>query len=271
MLSNKDYIKGIFRQTIFRSDKGYIIGLLKVLETNIPEVKEYINKTLTFTGYFADLNENDRYIMYGEVVNHPKYGFQFNVQESERTKPDDKDGIVEFLSSDLFKGIGEKMAERIVNKLGEDTLDLIIKDKACLYTVPKLSEAKINLIYDTLIKYEESHEIIIKLTELGFTMREALSIYNTYKSNTIRIIENNIYRVVEDIDEIGFIKVDTVALLLNDDKCNLNRLKACIIYIMKELSFKKGDTYLYYGEIYDGVSYYLKNDIDSTTFDQAIN
>ena len=271
MLSNKDYIKGIFRQTIFRSDKGYIIGLLKVLETNISEVKDYINKTLTFTGYFADLNENDRYIMYGEVVNHPKYGFQFNVQESERTKPDDKDGIVEFLSSDLFKGIGEKMAERIVNKLGEDTLDLIIKDKTCLYMVPKLSEAKINLIYDTLIKYEESHEIIIKLTELGFTMRESLSIYNTYKSNTIRIIENNIYRVIDDIDEISFVKVDAVALLLNDDKYNLNRLKACIIYIMKELSFKKGDTYLYYGEIYDGVSYYLKNDIDNDIFDQAIN
>ena len=162
----KDFVKGTFRQTIFRSDKGYIIGLLKVSETNIIEMQEYVNKTITFTGYFAELNENEKYIMYGEITNHPKYGFQYNVKESERIKPEDKDGIVEFLSSDLFKGIGEKMAERIVDHLGENALDLILQDKTCLYQVPKLSEAKINIIHDTLVKYEESHETIVKLTDL---------------------------------------------------------------------------------------------------------
>lgn len=267
----QDYVKGIFRTTIFRSDKGYIIGLLKVTETNIIELKEYVNRVITFTGYFAELNENERYIMYGEITNHPKYGLQFSVKESERIKPDDKDGIVEFLSSNLFKGIGEKMAERIVSVLGDNTLDLILKDKTCLYQVPKLSEEKINIIYDTLVKYEESHEIIVKLTELGFTMRDALSIYNTYKSNTIRIIENDIYRIIDDVDDINFTKVDEVALNLNEDKYNLNRIKACIIYIMKELSFKNGDTYLSYGEIYEGVSFYLKSDLDNELFDEAIS
>jgi len=56
----KDFVKGVFRQTIFRSDKGYIIGLLKVSETNIIEMQEYINKTITFTGYFADLHEFEK-------------------------------------------------------------------------------------------------------------------------------------------------------------------------------------------------------------------
>ncbi|MBR6690803.1 MAG: ATP-dependent RecD-like DNA helicase [Bacilli bacterium] len=267
----KDFVKGTFRQSIFRSDKGYIIGLLKVSETNIIEMQEFVNKTITFTGYFAELNENEKYIMYGEIANHPKYGFQFNVKESERIKPDDKDGIVEFLSSDLFKGIGEKMAIRIVDTLGENALDLILKDKTCLYQVPKLSEAKINIIHDTLVKYEESHETIVKLTELGFTMKDSLSIYNIYKSNTIRIIENDIYRIIDDIEDINFTKVDEIAISLNEDKFNLNRIKACIVYIIKELSFKKGDTYLSYGEIYEGVSFYLKNDIDSTLFDEAIS
>lgn len=268
---NKDYVKGIFKQTIFRSDKGYIIGLLKVFETNIIDIQEYVNKTITFTGYFADLNEDERYIMYGEPTTHPKYGFQFNVKESERIKPEDKDGIVEFLSSDLFKGIGEKMALRIVDVLGEDALDKILKDKTCLYQVPKLSEIKINIIHDTLVKYEESHETIVKLTELGFSMKDSLSIYNTYKSNTIRIIENDIYRIIDDVDEINFVKVDEIATKLNEDKFNLNRIKACIIYIIKELSFKKGDTYLYYSEIYEGLNFYLKIDIDSILFDEAIS
>ncbi len=267
----QDYVKGIFKHTIFKSDKGYVIGLLKVVETNIIEMQDYVNKVITFTGYFAELNENEKYIMYGEITNHPKYGFQYSVKESERIKPEDKDGIVEFLSSNLFKGIGEKLAIRIVDTLGVDALNLILKDKTCLYNVPKLSEDKINIIYDTLVKYEESHEIIVKLTELGFTMKDALNIYNTYKSNTIRIIENNIYRIIDDVDDINFAKVDEIALKSEEDKYNLNRIKACTIYIMKELSFKKGDTYLSYSEIYEGVSYYLKNEIDSDIFDNAIS
>ena len=267
----QDYVKGTFRQSIFRNEKGFIIGLLKVHETNIIDMQDYVNKIITFTGYFADLNENEKYIMYGEIAHHPKYGFQYNVNSSERIKPDDKDGIIEFLSSDLFKGIGEKMATSIVDILGEDALELILKDKTCLYTVPKLSEAKINLIHDTLLKYEESHETIVKLTEMGFTMKDSLTIYNKYKSNTIRIIENNIYRLIDDIDEINFTKVDSIALNLNEDKLNMNRIKACIIHVIKELSFRKGDTYLYYSEIYEALSYYLKTEIDSTIFDEAIS
>ncbi len=267
----QDYLKGIFRQTIFKSDKGYIIGLIKVQETNMLEMQEYVNKTITFTGYFAELNENDRYIMYGEIVNHPKYGFQYSVKEYERIKPEEKEGIVEFLSSGLFKGIGVKQAESIADVLGDNALDLILKDKTCLYQVPKLSEAKIDLIYNTLVKYEESHEIILKLTELGFNMKDSLNIYNAYKSNTIRIIENNIYRIIDDVDGINFEKVDKIALSLDEDKYNINRIKACIIHVMNSLSFKNGDTYLNYSEVYDGVSFYLNEEIDSILFDEAIS
>ena len=267
----QDYVKGTFKTNIFKSDKGYVIGLLKVFETNIIDMQEYVNKTITFTGYFADLRENEKYIMYGEIAHHPKYGFQFNVKEYERIKPEDKDGVIEFLSSDLFKGIGEKMAKRIVETIGDNALDLIIKDKTILYKVSKLSEDKINLIYDTLIKYEESHEIIVKLTEMGFNMKDALNIYNTYKSNTIKIIEHDIYRLIDDIDEINFTKVDQIALSLNEDKLNINRIKACIIYVMNELTFRNGDTYLSYSEIYEGLSFYLKNEIDVNIFDEALN
>ena len=266
-----DYIKGIYKQSIFKSDKGYVIGLFRVLETNMPDMLEYVNKTITFTGYFADLIENDKYIFYGNLVDHPKYGLQFSVSEYERVKPSDREGIIEFLSSSLFYGIGESMAKKIVDKLGDDALNLIIKDKTCLYQVPRLSEEKINLIYNTLIKYEESHAVIVKLTEMGFTMRDSLNIYNTYKDNTIRIIENNIYRLIDDIPDIGFKKVDDIAVNMSSDKYNMDRIKACIVYIMKELTFKNGDTYLSYGEIYEGVSYYLNGDIDNNIYDEAIS
>ena len=64
----KTYIKGNFRKSIFTSDKGYIIGLFKVRETNCEMIKDSVNKTITFTGYFHELNEDDTYIFYGEEV-----------------------------------------------------------------------------------------------------------------------------------------------------------------------------------------------------------
>ena len=240
----ENYIMGNFRQTIFQSDKGYVIGLVKVKNTDIETMKEHVNKLVTITGYFHELIENENYYFKGEEAFHPKYGFQFNVKQYERVKPEDKDGLVEFLSSDLFPGIGEKMAQNIVDILGDKAIDVILEDKNSLYLVPKLGDKKIKLIYDTLVKYEESHKMIVYLTDLGFVMKDALLIYNTYKSNTIDVIENNIYRLIDDIDEINFIKVDAIARKLSNTVDSIERIKACIFYIMNDLTFKSGDIYL---------------------------
>lgn len=266
----QNYVKGIFKKAIYSGDKGYIIGLLKVIETDIDEMKSHVNKLITFTGIFADLNENAKYMMYGDVLEHPKYGFQYNVKSYESVKPEGRDGIVDFLSSGLFKGVGEKLAKSIVDTLGDKALEHIIQNKDCLYDVPKITKTKADIIYNTLIKYEESHEVILKLTKIGFSMNDALNIYNTYKTNTIRKLENNIYSIMDDVDGINFPKIDAIALSLNNDIYNINRVKACIIYSMKDLSFKNGDTYLTYSEIYEGVSFYLNGDIDNNIFDNAL-
>ena len=90
----KTYIKGNFRKSIFRSDKGYVIGIFKVRDTNDEAMKDYINKTITFTGYFHELNEDDTYLFYGEEVEHPRYGYQFQVNYYERVKPEDRKSVV---------------------------------------------------------------------------------------------------------------------------------------------------------------------------------
>lgn len=261
---------GNFRQTIFESDKGYIIGLLKVKSTDIEEMQSYVNKLITFTGYFHELIENENYYLKGESSFHPKYGFQFNVKEYERVKPEDKDGIVEFLSSDLFPGVGETLAQRIVNSLGDKALDLILEDENNLLLVPKISQKKAHLIYDTLTKYEESHKMIVYLTELGFVMKDALLIYNTYKANTIDIIDHNIYRLIDDIDEINFTKIDAIAQKLDKKTDSIERIKACIFYIMKDITFKSGDTYLDIDDIYNSVCKYLKFTIDYDYFNELL-
>ena len=110
--------------------------------------------------------------MYGEITNHPKYGFQFNVKESERIKPDDKDGIVEFLSSDLFP-IGETTASKIVKEFGENTLDIILNDKDSLEKIPRLPKARIDKIHKVLVDYQYSSKIVIDLTSMGFSNKNA--------------------------------------------------------------------------------------------------
>lgn len=258
------FIKGIYRKSIFESDKGYVIGLFKLKETDNEELKIYINKIITFTGYFHELNIDDLYCFKGNVVDHPKYGLQFNVLEYERLKPDDEDGLVAFLSSDLFKGIGEKLAQSIVDVLGKNVLDEILKDESCLLLVPKMTNKKAHKIYETLMKYEESHQIIVYLNELGFNMKDALEIYNNFKSETIIHIEHNPYCLTEFI---SFLKVDEIALKLNVDILDERRIKACIIYMMNKLLFTNSDTYLEYDEILESVFNYLKSDLNIDDFD----
>lgn len=261
------YIKGNYRKSIFESDKGYVIGIFKVKETNIDNLKDFVNKTITFTGYFHELNLDDMYIFYGEETTHPRYGHQFNVVEYERVKPEGKDGIIEFLSSDLFPGIGEKMAEAIVDTLGDNALEDIIHDVSCLYMVPKLSKKKADKIYDILRNYDESHSTIVYLNELGFSMKDSLLIYNKYKGKTLDKIDENIYQLIDDIEEISFLKIDEIAKKIGLEPDNEKRIKACIIYTMNNMVYKNGDTYLSKQDIYISVLNYLNISIDEEMFD----
>ena len=261
---------GTYKQSIFSSENGYVIGLMRVKDTDMESMKDYINKTITFTGYFHELTEQDNYYFFGQETVHPKYGFQFVVERYERVKPEDKDGLVEFLSSDLFKGVGEKLAQSIVNTLGESALDKILDDKSNLLLVPKMTMKKADSIYETLMKYEESHKMIVYLTELGFSMRDALLIYNTYKGNTTMILEHNIYRVIDDIEEITFPKIDAIVkrkeLSIDQDL----RIKACILYVMRDLTFKNGDTYLNLGEIVEATCYYIGYDVGEKLVEELL-
>lgn len=264
------YIKGTYRKLIYTNNKGYIIGIFKVKETNMESMINYIGKTVTFTGYFGDINIDDNYIFYGEDMTHPKYGYQFVVNRYERLLPSDTDGIVMFLSSDLFPGIGEKMAQKIVDTLGDSVLELILSDFSCLYKVPKLSGKKIEMIYNNLSKNEESHTIIVRLNELGFTNKESIDIYNKYNSKTMDIINSNMYSIIKDL-EISFKKIDMIAVNYYKVYDSIERITACAIYILKSNTFLNGDTYMYFDNLYSSTVRYLKIDLDSISFKNYLN
>jgi exodeoxyribonuclease V alpha subunit len=262
-------LKGKFRRTIFKSSDNYVIGLFKVREID-KEYEEYLNKTITFTGYFYDLNENDEYILDGKFVNHPRYGIQFNVTSYERIKPQDKDTLVAFLASGLFKGIGPKTALKIVETLGDDCVNLILEDYNNLLKVPGLTEKTATRIYNSLLNYEKNHMIMAYLFELGFNNKDALAIYNIYRDRTKEIIEDNAYQLIDDIEGINFMKVDQLRTKLGILANDIRRIKAAIIYIICEICNTIGHTYLFEEEIIDHVFKCLKTNIDTEIIREGI-
>lgn len=252
-----DYIKGILKKIIFESNNGYVVALFGVKDSSLDE---FINRTITITGYFHELSIDDSYIMNGEIVENPKYGKQFNVTSYDRDIPTGKDGLIEFLSGGLFKGVGEKTAKQIVDTLGEDTLKLIEEDYSNLLLVPSIKESKAKSIHETLIKYNESYNTIIYLNDIGFNTNDALKIYNEFKDKTKDIINENVYLITDFISEINFLKIEKIRknLGINDD--DKNRIIYLIEYVIKNYLFNIGDTYFYPKDIYEEVTRYLSFD-----------
>lgn len=264
-------IKGKYTKTIFQNNStGYTIGLFKVHDTDSERLTDYLNGTITFTGYFHELNEADTYVMYGEVVKHEKYGEQFSVTRYDRCRPEEKNSIVEFLTSGLFKGIGEKKAKAIVDVLGNDTLKLILENPDNLILIPGITKTNVDTLYKKLKEYESSYETILYLEKCGFSTKDSMIIYNHYKGKIIDIIDEDIYRLVDDILDMNFKKIDTIALNKGVKKNDLIRIKASITYIIDEVCNAYGHSYLSYNEIASYLTRVLSINIEQDEYDKAL-
>lgn len=259
------FIKGNFKKYIFKSDSGYIIGLFRVKDCSSDIL--YKNKTITFTGYFPLLNETDLYVFNGTMVNHNKYGEQFNVASYEVILPDEKDNVIDFLCSDIFPSIGEKKASKIVEVLGNDCLSVILEHPSNLMLVPGITEKQKDIIYDNLVKYRESYKVIVELTSYGFSMKDALSIYNKYKNETLFIFSSNPYKLIDDINDITYNKIEKIRHNLNINDDDKNRIKASIKYVFNYISFSYGSTYMLYEEILFFTKKLLNTDNSSLIID----
>ncbi len=244
------YIKGHYQRSIYKNSNGYHIGLFKVRETNSSYLTSFLDKTITFTGYFHELNDVDTYLFFGQMIEHPKYGPQFSVTSYERCKPEEKDAIVEFLTSGIFKGIGEKKAKSIVDVLGKDTLQIILNHPDNLILIPGITKTNVDTLHSKLKEYEASYETVLYLSNFGFSTKDSMLIYNFYKNRVKSIIEEDIYQLEYSIYELNFKKIDRVALKNGMQKDAFVRVRAAILYIMEEVGNAYGHSYFYYQEIF---------------------
>lgn len=245
------YIKGTISKIIYRNNSnGYTVGLIKIKESD-----EEVGKIETFTGVLPEFNEKTIYQLNGTFTTHNKYGYQFQVDSFEIVLPEKKDELVDFLSSDLFP-IGEKTAKKIVGAFGEDTIDVILNNKEKLLEIPRLGIEKINKINNILKEYQSTSNIVLELNRMGFNTKDSLMLLNKYKDKVIRIIDNNIYDLIDNIN-LNFKEIDTIAINNKYDLYDERRIEALIIYLLNEITFEQGDTYSFFQEIYSYIIKYL--------------
>ena len=261
-------IKGKLSKIIFHNNQnGYTVGLLKVKESDIDDL---VNKTVTFTGSLPDLNEIDTYIMTGNLTNHEKYGSQFQVKSINRIMPQETDAMIDILSSNLFKGIGKKTAEKLVSVFKEKTFDVILNDTGNLLLIPGISEKQAKTLKEALKQYQGSYEDILMLNKLGFSTSESMKIYHYYKDKLNEVLDGNLYNIYYDIDEISFPRVDSI-FVAKYKKDSPSRVAGAIVYIIKTLSMTYGHTYFSKEEVNSYLFRVLKVEVSEKVVADAYN
>lgn len=236
------FIKGKHLVTIFHNESNlYTVLRIRVEETN----HEYDDKEAVITGYFPKVHDHESYIFYGEFKEHPKFGLQFLANHFRKDIPQTKQGVVGYLSGELFKGIGKKTAESIVDKLGENAISRILNQPSLLDEIPKLPSEKAKLLYDTLMEHQGLEQAMIALNQYGFGPQLSMKIYQMYKDETVQLLQTNPYKLVEDIEGIGFGRADELGYQLGISGSHPDRIKAACLYILETESMQNGNVYVH--------------------------
>lgn len=218
----------------------------KVLRVTVDEQQSSFiaGHEMVCTGQFATLHLDTTYEFFGKVTQHPKYGEQFSVSRYQQVAPTSAQGMIDYLASDRFKGIGKTLATRIIETLGETALERIVDDVDALKQVKGLTPAKRRELRLTLLQHQGTERVFMQLNEWGFGPKLAERIYTVYKSTAIDAIRANPYELIEKIDGIGFTKADLLAEQLGFEALSIERLVAGVIVAIQEWCMTNGDTYV---------------------------
>lgn len=235
------YFTGTIERIIFENVSNfYRILLLDIEDTNAENFDDF---EIIVTGTMADVIEGEEYTFWGQIVQHSKYGEQLQISRYERAKPTSK-GLVKYFSSSHFKGIGLKTAQKIVELYGENTIDEILEHPEKLETISGLSSKSREAFVSTLRLNYGTEMVLAKLANYGIPNKLAIQIQDTYKEETIDIVENYPYQLVEDIKGLGFTIADQLAQELGIESQAPERFRAGLIHSLLNACMESGDTYV---------------------------
>lgn len=226
-------IEGLITDIVFQNDdNGYTIA-------------KFTNEDgeITVVGCMPTLSIGETIEVEGKWGRHKIYGNQFEVSSFMPVTPTSVEGIRIYLSSGMVKGIGEKMANKIIEKFGVDTLNIIQNSPEKLQEVDGIGKKKVAQIVESYEEDRELRKIILELAPFGITPNLCLKIYKKYNSRAMKLIKSNPYRLAEDIRGIGFKIADNIAQKIGIDRESKDRINQGIIFVLKN-ALNEGHTFL---------------------------
>ena len=225
-------IEGVIEEIKFRNESnGYTVGRLNTSDGDI-----------TVVGYTAIVNVDETVSLEGEFVYHNKYGEQFNFSSIHIIVPSTLKGIENYLSSGLIPNIGPKTAKKIVNRFGLESLDIIQYHPDKLKEIEGIGDKKLKRIIKAYDEQRELRDIMVYLQQYDITVNNGIKIYKRYGSDTIKTINENPYRLSEDIYGIGFKTADNIANKMGISNNSPYRIEAGLKFIIMEFA---GDGHCY--------------------------
>ena len=191
---------------------------------------------VTVVGTMPDTNVGSVLLLQGFWKVDSKYGRQFSVETFEEVLPATVLGIEKYLGSGLVKGIGPNFAKRIVNTFGVDTLNVIEEDPEKLLTVPGIGKIRVERIKKSWADQKEIKNIMIFLQGHGVSTSHATKIYKTYGNDSVKTVQENPYRLADDIWGIGFKTADTIASKMGFGHEKYERLRSGLMYTLNHLA-----------------------------------
>ena len=221
------YFSGTIERIIFENPSNfYRILLLDIEDTDAEDFGDF---EIIVTGTMADVIEGEDYTFWGQIVQHSKYGEQLQISRYERAKPTSK-GLVKYFSSSHFKGIGLKTAQKIVDSYGDNTIDEILEHPEKLEGISGLSAKNREAFVSTLRLNYGTEMVLAKLANYGIPNKLAFQIQDFYKEETLDIVENYPYQLVEDIKGLGFTIADQLAAELGIESQAPERFRAGLVH-----------------------------------------
>lgn len=227
--------EGVIDELVFRNDtNGY----------TVLSIKPDKGRAFTVVGMFPLINAGERIYVEGEWTEHRDYGKQLKMSKFELLQPTTKSGIERYLASGIIKGVGPATAKLLVKAFGDSTLDVLEYHPDRLIEIDGIGPKRASQIADSYQEQRSSRLIMVYLAGLGLSPNLSLKIYNQYHENTKIIIERDPYRLIEDINGIGFHTADEIALSMGFQKNDDKRLRSGIQFVLQDAQNNFGHTYL---------------------------
>jgi len=224
---------------------GYRIASFKI-DDNKQE------RTITIVGYFPHFSKLDALSIKGKMIKHKKFGLQVEVTEIIKKLPTSKENIIRLLSSSNFKKIGKSAASRLYDYLGEEVITKLINSPEIydeLIANKVINSLQANYLQDGLRDFDFKSNAFQTLLSYGFSLKNIMKAEAVYGEELDKIIKDNPYQIINDIDGINFKSIDKLALNMGFEVDDPRRVKAAIIYVVLGLSYSTGNTYIYYIDI----------------------